>query len=114
MKNKNMFYHKIIEIDSLFVELDYLELTDSEKEHLGELIDANLHHEILDAILSQLNEEDKKKFLHHMSKDEEGKIWELLNEKADNIEDKIKAAAEIVKKELHEDIAEAKKLKEKN
>lgn len=114
MRNKKQFYHSIVEIDSLFVELEHLELTDSEKEHLGELIDANLHHEVLDAILSQLSEEDKKKFLHHMSRDEDGEIWELLNNKAENIEDKIRAAAELVKKELHEDIKEAKKLKEKS
>ncbi len=114
MKTKNThFYHSIIEIDSLFVELDHLDLSESERHHLSELIDTNLHHEIVDVILSQLDEDDKKVFLNHLSRGDDKQIWDLINAKAENIEDKIKSAAESVKKELHEDISEAKKLKEK-
>lgn len=113
MQNKKHFYHSIIEIDSLFVEMDGLDLSESEKLHLSELIDTNLHHEVVDVILSQLSDEDKKIFLTHLSREDDAKVWELLNSKAENIEDKIKLAAEVVKKELHEDIMEAKKIKEK-
>jgi hypothetical protein len=113
MPYQKHFYHSVIEIDSLFVELDDLHLTESEKHHLGELIDTNLHHEVLDVIFAQLGDDDKKVFLNHLSRGDDSKIWELLNDKAENIEDKIKAAAETVKKELHEDIKEAKMLKEK-
>jgi len=112
MPNKKQFYHSIIEIDSLFVEMDHLDLSESEKLHLSELIDTNLHHEVVDVILSQLSDEDKKVFLTHLSHGNDDKVWELLNNKAENIEDKIKLAAEIVKKELHEDIKEAKKISE--
>ncbi len=105
------FYHEIIEIDSLFVELETLDLNEEEKKHLGELIDANLHHSLLSVILSELEDDDKKLFLHHLSRGDNRHIWDLLNKRVDNIEEKIKDAAEDVKKELHEDINEAKKLK---
>ncbi len=108
---KKFFYHNIIEIDTLFVELEDLELTAEEKKHLAGLIDANLHHSLLEVILSELSEDDKKLFMHHLSRDEDNKIWDLLNNRIDKIEEKIKNAAEDVKKELHEDIREAKKLK---
>ena len=36
-------------------------------------------------------------------------IWELLNEKVQNIENKIKTVAEDLKKELHKDIEDSKK-----
>ncbi len=110
---KRLFYHQVVEIDSLFVELEQLDLSEEEKKYLGQLIDANLHHSLLEVVLSELNEDDKKLFLHHLARNEDSKIWELLNSRVDRIEDKIKAAAEEVKKELHEDINEAKKLKEK-
>jgi Mg/Co/Ni transporter MgtE len=110
--SKKHFYHDIIEIDSVFVELDNFDFSDDEKQYLGRLVDANLHHTILDAILSELNEADKKQFLNHLQKDEQTEIWELLNNRVEKIEDKIKQAAEEVKKELHEDIKEAKEVKE--
>ena len=109
--NRKHFYHQIIEIDSLFIEMDDLEFNEEEKKHLGHLIDANLHHSLLSVILSELNEEDKKLFLHHLAREDHSKIWDLLNNRVDRIEEKIKDAAEDVKKELHEDIREAKKLK---
>jgi hypothetical protein len=106
MKN---FYTHLIEIDSLFVELETLELSDSQKKHLAELIDSNLHNTVLDAILKELPEEEKENFIKHVNNSGHNKIWEYLNEKADGIEDKIKKAAKDLKIKLHQDLAEAKK-----
>lgn len=106
--SKQHFYSHLIEIESLFVELDELELSEKEKNHLAKLIDSNLHHTILDAILSELPEGDKQKFLEHLSNNDSKKIWDHLNSKADNIEDKIKSAAKDLKVKLHQDIKEAK------
>lgn len=103
------FYSHLIEIDSITVELDELELSDQQKHHLSSLIDSNLHHTILDAILSQLNEEDKKIFLEHLAKEDHDKIWIHLNSKVDKIEDKIKDAANTLKEQIKKDIQESKK-----
>lgn len=101
------FYSHLISIESLIIELDKMDLSEKERIHLAELIDANLHHTIMDAILSHLPEEDKRLFLKHLHDDDHDKVWELLNKRVDNIEDKIKQAAESLKTEMHKDIKEA-------
>lgn len=108
---KRHFYHHLIEIDSLFLAMDELDFSDSQRLHLSRLIDANLHHSVLDVILSQLDESDKKLFMHHLGRDDQSKIWELLNQRSEKIEEKIRAVVSEVKEELHQDIHEAKKMK---
>ncbi|HBQ51167.1 hypothetical protein A3B42_05200 [Candidatus Daviesbacteria bacterium RIFCSPLOWO2_01_FULL_38_10] len=102
------FYAHLIEIESIVVELDKMNLSDAQKLHLTSLIDSSLHHTILDAVLSQLEDSDKKVFLNHLREDDHGKIWQLLNEKIDNIEDKIKKTADNLIKEMHKDMKKAK------
>lgn len=102
------FYSHLIEIESIVMELDKMDLTEEQKVHLTSLIDSSLHHTILDAVLSQLLPQDKKVFLNHLKEDDHSKIWKFLNEKVDNIEDKIKKAAEDLKIEIHKDLKKAK------
>jgi Mg/Co/Ni transporter MgtE len=109
--SKTHFYHQVIEIESLIVELDKLELSADEKAHLASLIDSSLHHTVLDAVLSELPEQDKKVFLKHLETNDHPKIWTHLNDKVDNIEEKIKKAADELKTELHKDLKEAKQVK---
>lgn len=108
---KRYFYSHIVETESIVVELNQMGLTGEEKAHLVSLIDSNLHHTILDAILSELSEEDKKIFLKHLASENHSKVWEFLNEKIKNIEDKIKKASDDLKKQLQKDIKEAKEKK---
>lgn len=103
------FYNHLIEIDSIIIELDKVDLSKEQKQHLSELLDSSLHHTILDAVLSELTEDDKKVFLKHVHDGDNEKIWEFLNGKIDHIEDKIKKAAEDLKVELHRDLKGAKK-----
>lgn len=106
------FYSHLIEIESIIVELDKLDLSKEQKHHLASLIDSSLHHTILDAVLSELSPADKKVFIEYLKEDDHGKIWKFLNEKLENIEDKIKKAAGGLKEELHKDLKEAKKAHE--
>lgn len=108
---KKYFYSQIIDTSILSLELGDMDITSEERLHLISLIDSNIHHEILDLILSELKPTDKKKFLMHLSDEDHDKVWELLNNKVENIEEKIKNAAESLKKELHRDI---KEIREKN
>lgn len=85
-----------------------MELTPSERAHLISLIDSNIHHAILDLVLSELKPMDKKTFLHHLASENHDKVWKFLNEKVENIEEKIKKTAEDLKTELHKDIRETK------
>lgn len=105
---KKHFYSHLIEFESLQVELEEMGLSEQEKTHLLSLAQSNLHHTVLDAILSELSEDDKKMFLSHVASEDHQKIWEFLSKKIENIEEKIKKAADSLKQELHKDIKEAK------
>lgn len=105
------FYEHLIEVESLTLELDKLDLDEDQKIHLATLVDSSLHHTILDAILSELTESDKRVFLQHLNENDHLKIWKFLNEKVDGVEDKIRKAAQDLKKELHEDMKKAKRIK---
>lgn len=102
------WYSHLIEIESIVVELDQLDLTNEQKKHLASLVDESLHHTILDAILTELSEEDKRIFLKHVASGSHDQIWQFLFDKVDKIEDKIKKAAEDLKTELHDDLKEAR------
>lgn len=103
------FYQDLINTESLILSLSDLQLSEEERKHLLDLIDASLHHTVLDAILSELSEEDKKIFLKNLGTKDHKRVWEHLHTKVEKIEDKIKAAAEELQKELHKDIKHTKK-----
>ena len=107
----NNFYSHIVETETLIVELEKLDLSDSERQELSELVDQSLHSTVLDAILSELSDADKKIFLKNLEDEEHEKIWNHLNAQVDGIEDKIRKAADSLKEELHGDLREAHKLK---
>jgi hypothetical protein len=101
---KKYFYTHIIDTSTLSLELGNMDLTPKERLHLISLIDSNIHHKILDLILSELSPLDKKTFLAHLSSESHDKVWKFIKEKVDNIEEKIIKTAEDVKRELHKDI----------
>jgi len=105
---KKYFYTHIIDTSILSLELGEMDLAPKERMHLISLIDSNIHHEILDLILSELSGVDKTTFLGHLASEDHEKTWKFLRGKIDNIEEKIKKTAECLKKELHKDIKEIK------
>lgn len=105
------WYSHLVQVESIIIELDKLDLSPEERLHLAHLVDSSLHHTILDAILSELQSEDKVRFIEHLSEDNHDKIWQFLNDKIEDIEIKITKAADALKKELEKDLKEAKRLK---
>ena len=106
---KKHFYSHIVETSSISLALGEIEFSSDERKHLIQLASENLHHAILEAVLSELSDKDKQKFLLLLATDEHDKIWKLLTERVDHIEDKIKKTAEELKKELHKDIEDSRK-----
>lgn len=106
---KRYFYSHIVETSSLSLALAEMDLTPEERKHLIDLVETNLHHAILDAVLSELSDKDKQEFVELLSTGDNEKIWKLLKDRVDHIEDKIKQTAEELKKELHRDIEESHK-----
>lgn len=101
------FYSHLIELESVIIELDKMDLNSEEKLHLAKLLDSSLHHTILDVIFSELNEKDKKVFASHLQEGKHDKIWKFLNEKITDVEIKIKKVTEELKVQLHKDLKEA-------
>ncbi len=104
------FYSHLVEIEEVTIELDSIELAPHEKHELAGLVDSNLHNVIMDSIFSKLSEEDKHAFLHKLKSNNHDEIWEFLNSKSTDIESEIKKAAKEIKKQLKEDVSEAKKI----
>lgn len=100
----------MIEIESLTIELDELDLSEKQRLHLAQLIDTSIHHTILDAIFSELSDQDKIELFKYLTSQDNDRIWQLLNSKVDNVEEKIKSVADELKKQLKEDITEASDL----
>jgi hypothetical protein len=108
---KKYFYTHIVDVSTLTLELGSMNLTPEERMYLISLIDSNIHHEILDLILSELSPADKKTFLAHLSSENHDRAWKFIKEKISNIEEKITKTAQDIKEEFHKDIREAKSKK---
>ncbi len=102
------FYSYIIETETVFLEIDSLSISDSEKNHLKSLAESHIHSTVLDTILSELHPEDKKEFVTHLNTKDHDRIWKFLHIKVEDAENKIKIAAHAIKKELLNDIKQAR------
>ena len=110
MKHKH-FYSHIVEITDITIELGELDLKPEERVELLALAEANMHNAILNTVLSELSKEDKKIFMKHLIADNHKEIWTLLSKRTINIEDKIRASADNLKKDLLSDIRNINKKK---
>lgn len=108
MKKQKHFYSHIVSVESVHIEMSYLDMSDAEKKHLGEIAESTMHHTILDTVLSSLSEEDRKVFLRQLHIDDHAGIWRFLNKKTRGIEKDILKTGEELLKKLHKDINEAK------
>jgi hypothetical protein len=105
---KKHFYTHLVEIDSLYISLDLLEMKDEERKELTVIIESSIHHVVLDTVLSRLSDQDKKAFLAHVAADRHEEVWSLLKTKARNIEKHIQKAVEKLKNDFHKDIKKSK------
>lgn len=109
---KKYFYSHLVEMESVVLALDELEISEAEKEKLAMLADKQLAHVVIGAILNELTVRDKKIFLANLRYEENDKIWKHLRGKVEKIEEKIIMAAEDLKYDLHKDIGELKNKKQ--
>lgn len=105
---KKHFYSHIIDNEPLMMELGELDLEKEEREELENMMEASLHHAILEAILDELSEEDKQIFLHHITHETHEKVLEHLRGRIEHIEVKIKKTADTMMEELYKDIKSVK------
>jgi len=108
MKGKH-FYSHLIEIHEIYLSISEIDLEDSERSHLLSLAEANIHATVINTVLPQLSEEDKKIFLKNLVANDHEKTWKHLSDRIKNIESKLSKSLQELKKELLKDIEEAKK-----
>ena len=79
MKHKH-FYAHLTETTDIVLELGELDMSSEERIHLLSLIEANIHSSVINTVLSNLDEENKKIFLNNLISDNHSKTWEHLKE----------------------------------
>lgn len=98
------FYSDLVKIESLHVELSRLDMKDDERDHLVMIVTATIHHSVLDTILSELSDKDKKIFLWHLSTNHNENIWKFLDEHVKDAKKKIKKVVRDILEEFATDI----------
>ncbi|HVZ67809.1 MAG TPA: hypothetical protein VG917_06150 [Patescibacteria group bacterium] len=98
------FYSYQVDIESIDIEIDSLDIDEKEKMHLKNLAESHIHHVVIDSVLSELEVDDKKTFMNYLNSKDHEKIWKFLHANIVNVEEKIHNAANKIKKELMEDI----------
>jgi hypothetical protein len=109
MRRKKTFYHHLISTNDIEIELNKLGLADHERIELLEIAENTIHYTIIDIVLSELKEEDKKSFLEHHAIGNSETTLRFLKERIDDLETRVKESAEILKKNFLNDIAELTK-----
>lgn len=101
-----MFYDHLILIEELMLEIDALDVPDSDKERAKQLVDEILHHEVLTHILDLLPEENHEEFLeqfHRMPFDPQ--LLKYLDEKIEtSVHQELTNLGIKLKKEILKDI----------
>jgi hypothetical protein len=108
MKGKH-FYSHLIEIHEIYLSISEIDLSDEERGHLMSLTEANIHATVLNAVLPELSNEEKKVFLKNLLADDHDKTWKHLLSRVKNVEETINKSLKDLKKELLKDIEEARK-----
>lgn len=108
---QKLFYTHLIEIDSVFTVLDLLDMNQHERQELMIIVESTIHHVVVDTVLTELSEEDKKIFLKHLAQDNHDEIWVLLNAKIKHPDKKIQKAVDKIKKDFHNDMKKVMKKK---
>jgi hypothetical protein len=103
-----VIYERFIEIRPIEEEIDLLEISAEEKDHLHFMVAEILHHHTLDVILEQLEEEDKKAFLKRVEESNEMNLVSFLKEKLGDYEDSLKNRLHQVRDDLVKEIKKVK------
>lgn len=109
MNRKKPFYYHLISITEIEIELDKLGLPEHERIELLNIAENTIHYTIVDIVLSELSEEDKKTFLEHHAKSNHETTLKFIKGKITNIEGRIRSVANNLRTELINDIKDLKK-----
>ena len=104
--NKKHFYEPLIETSELSLSLGDLELSQEERIELIHIVRKNMHYIVIDIVLSELPENEKKVFLKNMHEEDNEVTWKHLKENIKDVEEKIREASRKALREHIRDIRE--------
>lgn len=107
MKTKH-FYSHLVETTDITLEIAGMDLAPDERVHLISLMEANIHSVVIKSVLKELPKEEKKVFLKNLVEEDHEKIWQHLKKTSKGVEEKIRLSLEGLKKELLNDVKNAK------
>lgn len=96
-----IFYDHLTITEEIITELDNYRIEKIEREEIIQLVDENVHHRVLDAILKKLPKEKHEEFLTKFSAAPGNiELLDYLRREITDIEELITREAKLVKKEL--------------
>lgn len=102
---KNKFYSHILKIEPVHEKLNILNLSESEKRELLDLLHSHIHITVVDIILSELDEGKKKEFLHLVAiKEDHSAAWDFVITNIEKGDDKVKKAIDDIIEEFVADL----------
>lgn len=105
-----VFYDHLISIHEVVITIESYEVDEVTKKELIELADQIYHHRTLDIILSHLPKEHHEEFLMEFTKEpHHEKHMARLKSHGDDIEEKIRAEGEKIKREILSEIKRSEK-----
>lgn len=108
MTKKKQFYSHLVKSDTLIFHLNNLNLKEDEKIHLTAVFESSLHYTIIEIVLTNLKEDDKKAFIEYLNSDNREETLAFLKERIKDIEDKIAKTALDLTRDFLADIGELK------
>lgn len=105
-----IFYDHLTISEEITVELDKYKLDHQEREEIIQLVDENIHHRVLDIILTHLPKEKHHDFLTKFhSAPHDSNLLAYLKKEVENIEEFIICEAKKVKAEILREFKRAQK-----
>lgn len=94
------FYQNFVNLELFHQEFDRLGLSPEEREELFKILEEIYVQRLIDRVLDELPNEEKKKFMKILIKKAELDMIEFLREKVEDVENKLKKEVETLTAEL--------------
>lgn len=105
---RTYFYHYLVVLDPIVVELSSVKIQDKEKKQLLAIVESHIYYRVLDLALSQLSKEEKEKFLQHLDTKNHLAAWDMLKKKNQRIEEIVQTLINTIIQDLLDDIKKTK------
>lgn len=101
---KKQFYSHLINIERFEKRIERFDLYENERHEIITIFHETIHHTVVNIILTELDEENKKTFFKRVQQDDHSYLWDDLSKKISKLEEKIKEAKNSIEEEIIKEI----------